>query len=466
MRFTRRLLEPRRIAWRSSAALALATCAAVGTVSASCSSNDDDPWALESTDAGPEAASAPGDAGSGDAWPLRDAASRDAAPFDGGPLPLACEIPPCAKSLVTTLPANGSDRSEGYCALLDDGSVACWGGNLGGQLGRGEEAGSGDSSVPARVVGLSDVVQLDHTCAINKSGETWCWGTGPFLRSPYSWTAVTLERTPVKLPIPPASRVGMGEVTACAVVSDGVICWGENRNAQVASLLSAARYAAHPPHAIELPPGVPIRELVVGSASFVLREDGTALSWGGNPALGRVTSLFPDPYPAPVELAGIASIDVIGPDVCAAVAGIGYCWGAPVPNANGMADFGRDLPEPVVVPEPVVQIAVTRTSVTYGLGDPIVEPYRWCAVSAEGNVYCWGSNASGQAGDGTKEYVFDPVMTMGLPAPAVQVKTMPSSTCALLTTGKIYCWGSNFYGQLGNAKRRGSSLVPQEVVLP
>jgi alpha-tubulin suppressor-like RCC1 family protein len=43
---------------------------------------------------------------------------------------------------------------------------------------------------------------------------------------------------------------------------------------------------------------------------------------------------------------------------------------------------------------------------------------------------------------------------------------MPMSTCALLTSGKIYCWGNNFYGQLGHGRIKGVSLVPQEVVLP
>ena len=48
----------------------------------------------------------------------------------------------------------------------------------------------------------------------------------------------------------------------------------------------------------------------------------------------------------------------------------------------------------------------------------------------------------------------------------MQVKTMPDSTCALLTNGKVYCWGANFYGQLGNGQIRSRSLVPHEVTLP
>ena len=55
---------------------------------------------------------------------------------------------------------------------------------------------------------------------------------------------------------------------------------------------------------------------------------------------------------------------------------------------------------------------------------------------------------------------------MNLPGPAADVKTTATATCALLTSGKVYCWGSNYYGQLGNGRLKVPSVVPEEVVLP
>ncbi len=444
----------------------MTTCLATASAVASCSSGGESKVDLEKSDAAVDASMTGADAD--DAGVLDATPPRDAAPFDGGPLPVVCTTPPCATSLATTFGGSDArdapDRSEGFCALLADGTVACWGANGAGQLGRGDDAGTLDSPTAVRVVGLSDVTQLDHTCARDKSGGVWCWGTGPFLRSDAG--AVTTERSPVKLPLPPAKSIGMGRNVGCAALDDGVVCWGTNDSGQLAPFESVPASAVIPPRPIELPSGAPIRDIAISAATFVVREDGTTSSWGANPPLARLSALFPDPNPSAIALERIASLDVALNAACATAGGIGYCWGASYSVAIGYQpdNLDRALPEPVVAPEPLVQIATTR--VTFTTLGAVVQPQRWCAVAASGSVYCWGYNAGGQAGDGTKNHAFEAVRVQGLPAPAAQVKTMLQSTCALLTNGKVYCWGTNYYGQLGNGKLRTPSLVPQEVVLP
>ncbi len=448
----------------SSIALLIVTGLGGGATVVSCSSSDDPAGpGVQSGDAGQETSTAPDadapgvDAGDADV----EIAVRDAAPYDGGPLPIVCAAPPCAKSLTTTRPSVTYEYNEGYCALLDDGTVACWGSNGYGELGRGDDAGTGDSATAARVAGLADVVQLDHTCAIDKDGAAWCWGTGAFLRN--NSGASTTERTPFQVNLPgPAKRIAMGLENACAVLEDQLVCWGKNTKAQIVPLDVAAWYQTVLPKAIPIPTGAPIRELLVGNTVFAVREDGTTLSWGGSPSLGRISSMDPDPNPMKIPLHDVSSIDVTNETACATVLGVGYCWGRAVFDPL----FDRVLPEPVATPEPIVRIATTRAVQRAIAGDIVRQPQRWCAVGASGDVYCWGFNESGQAGDGTKLHAYDPVKVKGLPAPAVDVKALPDSTCALLTTGKVYCWGTNYYGQLGNGKVRTPSLVPQEVVLP
>ena len=455
MHSTRRLLD------RHLAVPMILGCLVAAAASASCSSDDVELGQVH-PDAGHDAAESPVEDAGADAD--ADAPPPDAGPFEPTPLPVVCEGSPCATALVTTMGADPSDRAEGFCALLSDGTVACWGAGRAGQLGRGDDAPLANSATAARVVGLTDVVSLHHTCAIDSAGEVHCWGTGPYLASDMS--ATTMERTPVKLPIPRATAVSTSFSTGCAATESGVLCWGQNLNGQIVPN-DYSFFTVFSPQEVAVPAGAPIRELVLGAASFVLREDGSTLSWGANPPLGRASPLFPDPFPLPVALDGISNMDVAYDNACAVAGGTGYCWGVVVETpGEPISKTDRAIPEPIATPTPILRIATTRTIIENEFGTRTLQQQRWCASSVTGDVHCAGYNASGQAGDGTKDFALNAVKVVGLPGPAADVKTTPDASCALLTSGKVYCWGANSYGQLGNGAMKVPSLVPQEVVLP
>lgn len=455
MRITSRLRDSRR-----AGAFVLLLVSASLVIHCSSEGESSNAGAQDSVvaDAGSDT-SAPSDASE----PSQDAGVADARPTvpdlqksDAGPQPVTCADSPCATALETSF---GTDA---FCALLQDGTVACWGQNAFGELGRGAAGGTSDSFTPARVAGVSNVTSLHHTCAIDANGATWCWGKGPFLRS--TVTATTTERAPVQLAIPAATKVAFSTNVGCALVQDGLLCWGANADGQLAvPAFGASTTKPIAAATMTIPAGAPLRDVVVGNASFVVREDGTVWSWGANPPLGRVSSLFPDPYPGQVELAGVSGLDVEGHNACAVAEGIAYCWGSandPFDGQRGDLPLARALPEIVATPEPIVQISTTIDTGVVQL------PQRHCAVGVSGAVYCWGNNGNGQVGDGTRDYAAVPVKITSLPGPAAQVKATPRSTCALLTSGKIWCWGDNGYGQLGDGQTKETSLVPKEVALP
>ena len=481
MRTTRRLLEAearaavaeprprdtdtagrtrRPIAGRVPALLALVTSlSTVVAISTSCSSSDDDTRephprdADGSMDAAPEA----------DREDVIDAGIADVVVVDSAPLPIECKEAPCAIALSTT---TASSLAEGYCALLADGTVVCWGANAEGQLGSPETIG--DSPVPVRVSGLSKVTTLDHTCAVDSDGSAFCWGRGPFLQSEAS--ATTVETTPVRLPLPgPATKVAFttaNNYVGCALLRDrSVVCWGSNLGQQLGDGVPTSGGYNHPPRTIEAASGA--KDIALGSAAFVIDDTGTLKSWGAAIGAGRPISLQFDRWPTKVALDHVSMIDTIGQEACAVANGIGWCWGA----REGLADvrldqYIRALPAAVDTPEPLTRIATSQSLVVSENLISYVHKRRWCATSVTGAVYCWGLNNAGQAGDGTKQFALEPVQVANLPAPAAEVKVMPYSTCAILTTGKVYCWGSNSYGQLGAGLPRGTVLQPVEVKLP
>ncbi|MGI6524745.1 MAG: hypothetical protein ACOX2O_05550 [Bdellovibrionota bacterium] len=80
-----------------------------------------------------------------------------------------------------------------------------------------------------------------------------------------------------------------------------------------------------------------------------------------------------------------------------------------------------------------------------------------CGVTTDSNknVYCWGSNEYGQLGNGSAEDSSVPVMVKGGEQGGAflngvsQVAAGYYHTCAVTTGGELYCWGSNYFGQLG-----------------
>jgi alpha-tubulin suppressor-like RCC1 family protein len=85
------------------------------------------------------------------------------------------------------------------------------------------------------------------------------------------------------------------------------------------------------------------------------------------------------------------------------------------------------------------------------------------AVSADGTLWAWGSNSSGQLGDGTSMGSSTPVVVSNLSG--VTSVAAGSAHSLALRSGSVWAWGSNGFGQLGN----GTSLdshVPVQVVVP
>ena len=332
------------------------------------------------------------------------------------------------------------------CALTEQGQVYCWGANDNGQLGDGTDS---DRGTPVAVGGLPGAVTALaagslHTCALTASGEVWCWGDN---RSGQLGDGTLADR------FVPGRAVGLAGVTAitagksitCASAADQVYCWGENANDQMGQNLEL--YRMLPGQVSGLDAGV--QSIVSGeNSNCAMLVSGEAVCWGSNlfDLLGDGTDVDRAiPVSMTVVSPPVLSIDLSGETGCALVQnGEVRCWGLGI-SQGGDALAGWT----------VSGLATTVQAVTVGRAFA-------CALSQAGGVQCWGYNGSGTLGDGTTERRDGPVAVIGLASGVAALDAGSNSTCAVTANGQVWCWGSNTYGQIGDGTTE-DRLTPVQV---
>ena len=79
-------------------------------------------------------------------------------------------------------------------------------------------------------------------------------------------------------------------------------------------------------------------------------------------------------------------------------------------------------------------------------------------------MWCWGGNYYGELGDGTnKNKKIKPVQEKWNVKTWKPPSTGFSHTCGTRTDGSLWCWGYNYYGQLGDGTNTDVSQ-PKEVI--
>ncbi|MBP6037863.1 MAG: hypothetical protein KA604_00805 [Candidatus Saccharimonas sp.] len=131
---------------------------------------------------------------------------------------------------------------------------------------------------------------------------------------------------------------------------------------------------------------------------------------------------------------------------CGVLSNSVYCWGS---NANGQLGNGTTT-------DSLIPVKVKRDPYPTGIGSHKVNYMVAggsfnCVVIDTGEVYCWGKNNVGQLGNGTTNDSYVPTMTIGLTGKnIVKLGVTTNSVCALSDAGELYCWGGNSSGQVGN----------------
>ncbi len=206
------------------------------------------------------------------------------------------------------------------------------------------------------------------------------------------------------------------------------------------------------------------------------KSDGTAWCWGyngygqlGSPNVSTSGSAIPvqvfTNIAGNAALTGITKVFVDGyyGDVACAINGSGsvWCWGY---GNYGVLGNGYTNNSTFAIP---VLTSMGGSQLT-GVDQMFIAQDHICAHKTDNSVWCWGYNYYGQIGQGTSQpgntYYYFPTQVQSLYNAAVQVTVGIYISCAATSDGSVYCWGYNGAGSIGNGGHSGNALVPSQVL--
>ena len=417
------------------------------------------------------------------------------------------EHPAVLPELFTDIGAHSVAAGGGHtCVVLLYDAVSCFGGGGNGQLGYGNTQSIGDNEGVGAIVSLPTGTEvraaetgLEHTCAITFTDQVTCWGYGLNGRLGYgNSTSIGDNEIPALNPVNNGivrqqARVGGATALAvghgghsCAIARSGqVSCWGDNSFGQLGLGHINDIGDNEPPQQggqVPLPSGFRAISLAIGEFhTCALTTVGRVFCWGrgadGRLGTGNTNNVGDDNR---VDQEGVLVSLPGGRRVTAIAAGLAHtcalmeggaisCWGL---GATGQLGYGNtnsigDNETPAANPSTggLVQTPSGMGAIAIGAG-----AYHTCAVLTDLSLTCWGDGADGRLGYGNTNDIGDnetpnanPVNTGRVPLGAgvklVEVSGGAQHTCARRTDGKVACWGSNGFGQLGTGAGTGAAAT-------
>ncbi len=378
---------------------------------------------------------------------------------------------------------SGSSGDSGDGASSGDTSGSGSGDGSGSVLGSsgGDGSGSGnsnDSSSGFNSGILSDTNRLaagtDISCAVTNDGRVQCWGSPSRDGNPYTYGKNVAAITA-------ASGVFSKSGHICIITEEkSVLCWGENGTYQLGF------YEYHSMHKSYLKnsplmvsnlsnnlvdPGVKLLSTSQKYSQYntytghtcALLDNGSVQCWGENSSgqLGREINMGYNPnmqMSTPGDVVGIQDATHISSGSahnCAVLSDMSVkCWGS---NSSGQLGDGTftNSSSPVLVSGVI-------NAVTVSAGSNFT-----CALLSDKTVTCWGANNFGQLGNGTLDHSSNAVQVSDLKG-VKDIKSGMQHSCVLLDNSTVKCWGANYHGQLGIGQHNGGDdnkrLVPEMVI--
>ena len=328
------------------------------------------------------------------------------------------------------------------CLVTSSGGVKCWGENVSGQLGIDSKD---PKIIPTDVIGLNSgatavAAGWSHTCALMDNGSVKCWGNNYSGQLGTGDTAQSLTPVDVIGLTSPVVSISAGWNYTCAATSDGgAVCWGANGYGKLGDGTTGDRW--QPTGVNGLTSGV--ADIAAGQVhTCALTISGDVKCWGYN-GFGQLGKNPADVSSSPIPLDVLEGAKAIGVGwhhscVVALNGGI-ECWGR-----NEYGQLGNDSTADSWVPTPVSGISSGANQVKAGFSHT-------CASTSDG-AKCWGLNQYGQLGndDTTINPSLTPVPVNGISGGVIALGAGQHHNCLVNSVGGAKCWGYNYRGQVGD----------------
>jgi alpha-tubulin suppressor-like RCC1 family protein len=279
----------------------------------------------------------------------------------------------------------------------------------------------------------------NHSFLLQGDGTLWSWGRNAFSQLGFQ---DTLDRDEAEiLPgLGPVWDVAAGGNHSLVVTPDArVLAWGANGAGQ----LGNGGVAVSVPGPAWVPDFSDVRSVSAGTAhSVALKNDGSVWTWGANGSgqLGNRSNVARSvPGQVPDLGSGVVAV-AAGEDFTLALKADGsvWSWGN---NSVGQLGTGSTLVSSSVA----VQLSGLSEIVAIAAGRD-----HGVALRADGRVWSWGNNSGGQLGNGGTVSSRVPVEVMALSG-VFSVAAGNGYTLALAAGETVYGWGVNESGRLSNA---------------
>lgn len=327
------------------------------------------------------------------------------------------------------------------CAVMAEGAVRCWGDNRLGQLGDGTTI---KRTGPVTVVGTAGtgalagvtkvVAGTDFTCAIAQK-RVYCWGANASGQLGNSTTVASSKPVLVKSfsAFETAVSISAGANHTCASVTGigRVACWGDNSSGQLGDGTTTNR---------SFPVTVTYQRFAstvfTGARHSCYSTGRDVRCWGDNAfgQLGDGTFVNRARPVAPKISGTVKTVGVGQLHTCVSTIPV-----APTTTTTM-------LPHETTTTAASPSTTLSRTTTTL--------PY----TEGPATTWCWGYNASGQLGSSSGAKVSTPTPVTSLTAALRAIGGGYLHTCAVVPSQLVYCWGSNAKGQLGNGTTANSSI--------